>query len=67
MLNFVRIFAASEDGAVTVDWVVLTAAVMTLGILILAQVQAGSKLMADGVQAELSKPVPTLDFDATAD
>ena len=32
MLNFIKTFAADEDGAVTVDWVVLTAAVVGLGI-----------------------------------
>ncbi|MGI9369618.1 MAG: hypothetical protein ACR2O2_12355 [Ruegeria sp.] len=31
MLNNVRKFSADEDGAVTVDWVVLTAGVVALG------------------------------------
>ena len=32
MLNFIKTFRADEDGAVTVDWVVLTAAIVGLGI-----------------------------------
>ncbi|WP_425045931.1 hypothetical protein [Primorskyibacter sp. S87] len=31
MLNFIKNFRKDEDGAVTVDWVVLTAAVVALG------------------------------------
>ncbi|UYV38498.1 hypothetical protein N4R57_05330 [Rhodobacteraceae bacterium D3-12] len=30
LIDFPRTFAASEDGAVTVDWVVLSALVVTL-------------------------------------
>ena len=30
MLNFIKTFRNDEDGAVTVDWVVLTAAVVAL-------------------------------------
>jgi Flp pilus assembly pilin Flp len=32
MLNFIKNFRNDEDGAVTVDWVVLTAAVVALAI-----------------------------------
>jgi Flp pilus assembly pilin Flp len=32
MLNFLKTFRKDEDGAVTVDWVVLTAAVVGLAI-----------------------------------
>ncbi len=32
MINFIKNFRTDEDGAVTVDWVVLTAAVVALGI-----------------------------------
>ncbi len=32
MMNFINQFVKDEDGAVTVDWVVLTAAVVGLGI-----------------------------------
>ncbi|EEX15939.1 MAG: Flp family type IVb pilin [Salipiger thiooxidans] len=32
MLNFIKTFRNDEDGAVTVDWVVLTAAVVAMAI-----------------------------------
>ena len=32
MLNFIKNFRNDEDGAVTVDWVVLTAAIVALGL-----------------------------------
>jgi len=32
MIKFIKTFRADEDGAVTVDWVVLTAAVVGLAI-----------------------------------
>ena len=32
MLNFIKNFRNDEDGAVTVDWVVLTAAVVAMAI-----------------------------------
>ncbi|MCK4713426.1 MAG: hypothetical protein KAT26_11165 [Marinosulfonomonas sp.] len=36
MLNMIKNFAADESGAVTVDWVVLTAAVVGLGLAVIA-------------------------------
>ena len=38
MFDLVKNFAKDEDGAVTVDWVVLTAAIVGLGIAILTTV-----------------------------
>ncbi len=38
MLNFIKTFRADEDGAVTVDWVVLTAAIVGLGIAVMTTV-----------------------------
>jgi len=63
MLNFIKTFRADEDGAVTVDWVVLTAAIVGLGIAVLASVRSGANTMADGVQTELNKAVPEIDFN----
>ena len=36
-------FIASESGAVTVDWVVLTAALVGLGLAVMAMVSGGSE------------------------
>ncbi len=54
MLNFFQTFRANEDGAVTVDWVVLTAAVVGLGIAVAAAVQKGAAEMGTNVGTSLS-------------
>lgn len=35
MRNLVRVFARSEDGAITVDWVVLTALIVGIQVILL--------------------------------
>jgi Flp pilus assembly pilin Flp len=62
MLNFIKTFRADEDGAVTVDWVVLTAAIVGLGIAVLASVRTGATQMADGIKGELETTVPDISF-----
>jgi Flp pilus assembly pilin Flp len=62
MLNFIKNFRADEDGAVTVDWVVLTAAIVGLGIAVLTSVSTGAELMADNIETELGTAVPTIAF-----
>ncbi len=47
-------FLASEDGAVTVDWVVLTAAVVGLGIAVITTVAGGALDHSAGIGAHLS-------------
>ena len=47
-------FFADEDGAVTVDWVVLTAAIVGLGIAVLSTVAGGSGDLATGIGEYLS-------------
>jgi len=41
MMNFFKNFRNDEDGAVTVDWVVLTAAIVGLGIAAISSVSGG--------------------------
>jgi len=53
MLNFIKNFRNDEDGAVTVDWVVLTAAIVLLGAAVGASVKTGAEKLADGVQTNL--------------
>ena len=43
MMNFIKNFRADEDGAVTVDWVVLTAAVCGLAIAAYSSIRTGSE------------------------
>jgi hypothetical protein len=42
MWNALKTFKNDEAGAVTVDWVVLTAAVVGLAVLIVVELKAGS-------------------------
>lgn len=42
MLQFIKSFRAREEGAVTVDWVVLTAAIVGLAIALIAMIAAGA-------------------------
>ncbi len=49
-MNFMR----DEDGAVTVDWVVLTAAIVGLGIAVLTSVSGGTTSLADKISSELA-------------
>ena len=63
MINYVRHFASDSDGAVTVDWVVLTAAVLTLGAIVGASVSTGAETMASNTGNALSAAtVPDVSF-----
>ena len=46
MLNFIKNFHNDEDGAVTVDFVVLTAAIVVLGLAVGTAVSNGAKGLA---------------------
>jgi Flp pilus assembly pilin Flp len=54
MLNFIKNFRADEDGAVTVDWVVLTAAIVGLGIAVLTSVSGGTTSLGNKISSQLS-------------
>ncbi len=47
-------FVADELGAVTVDWVVLTAAVVGLGVAVLGVVSKGAQNLSSDIAAQLS-------------
>jgi Flp pilus assembly pilin Flp len=42
MMNFIKNFRKDEDGAVTVDWVVLTAAVVGLAVAAYSSIETGA-------------------------
>lgn len=54
MMNFVKNFRNDEDGAVTVDWVVLTAAVVGLAIAAYGSIQSGASEMTSQTSTFLS-------------
>ena len=57
MLNFIKNFRKDEDGAVTVDWVVLTAAIVALGLVVGSAVSGGANDLATDVGADLTAMV----------
>ncbi len=54
MFNFIKKFRAQDDGAVTVDWVVLTAAIVGLAVALIAVIAAGATDKSTSVGAYLS-------------
>jgi len=54
LFKITRKFKQDEDGAVTVDWVVLTAAIVGLGIAVLASVRGGTTALADRISASVA-------------
>lgn len=57
MVNLTN-FLKSEDGAVTVDWVVLTAAIIGLGMVVIGSVAGGTTNVSEGLGASLNTAEP---------
>ena len=53
-LENIKTFAADESGAVTVDWVVLTAAIVGLGIAVVTSVRNGVGDIGSTISSALS-------------
>jgi len=54
MNKMINNFFADESGAVTVDWVVLTAAIVGLGLVVMNTVGAGVEDLAADVASDLT-------------
>jgi Flp pilus assembly pilin Flp len=54
MLNFIKNFRADENGAVTVDWVVLTAAVVALAGAAYGSVSGGAETLTGNIETSLN-------------
>ena len=54
LFNIIKNFRNDESGAVTVDWVVLTAAIVGLGIAVLASVSGGVGNLSGDIAGQLS-------------
>ena len=54
LLNIFKNFKSDESGAVTVDWVVLTAAIVGLGIVVMNSVGAGVTDLATDIGTDLT-------------
>ena len=54
-LNFFKSFANDESGAVTVDWVVLTAAIVGLGMVVMSTVGGGIEGLGKKIVTDLNQ------------
>ena len=54
LLNIFKHFAKDEDGAVTVDWVVLTAAIVFLGLIVMSTIQPAISGAAASIAVDLN-------------
>lgn len=54
LINMLNNFRNDESGAVTVDWVVLTAAVVGLGVAVLTTVRSGTNDLAENISSGLA-------------
>ena len=59
MLNFIKNFRNDEDGAVTVDWVVLTAAIVLLGLIVGTTVRNAAIEKTAAITADIAKTEAT--------
>jgi Flp pilus assembly pilin Flp len=54
MISALKNFTSDEAGAVTVDWVVLTAAIVGLGMVVMTTVGGGVQTLAGKVKTDVS-------------
>ena len=54
LLNLFKAFTKDESGAVTVDWVVLTAAIVGLGMVVVTSVGGGIETLAGKIKADVA-------------
>ncbi|MFN3208445.1 MAG: Flp family type IVb pilin [Roseovarius sp.] len=59
MIKFIKKFRKDEEGAVTVDWVVLTAAVVGLGVAGVSTVKGGVEGLAGTISSGVSTKTVT--------
>ena len=58
MTAMIKTFAQSDSGAVTVDWVVLTAALVGLGLAVMAVVSGGIEDLSGDISTALTNTDP---------
>lgn len=59
MMNFIKNFKNDESGAVTVDWVVLTAAVVGLAVAAYGSIEKGATSLTTQTSAYMLTQDPT--------
>ena len=63
LFAMIRNFRDDEAGAVTVDWVVLTAAIVGLGIAVMAAVSNGLDSLSGKIETQLSSQTVSTTFN----
>lgn len=58
MIKFIKNFRKDEDGAVTVDWVVLTAAVVGLAVAAYSSIRDGATGLTDSTATYMGNHTP---------
>jgi len=64
LFDMIKNFKSDESGAVTVDWVVLTAAIVGLGVAVLAAVGSSTENLATAIGTQIDA---SQTFDTTPD
>ena len=62
MRAYIRHFYRDEDGAVTVDWVVLTAAIVGMGVIVVTTVARGALDHTSGLNSHLANAEVTTSY-----
>ena len=57
LMNLVKSFAKDEAGAVTVDWVVLTAGIVGIGLIVMTIISGGLKTAGTSITGNFSAKV----------
>ena len=63
MTNMIKNFAADESGAVTVDWVVLTAAIVGLGLAVMSVVSGGTEDLTQRISDKMTNQTISSTFN----
>jgi Flp pilus assembly pilin Flp len=66
LFKLAKTFRNDEDGAVTVDWVVLTAAIVGLGIAVYGVISGGIEDLSNDINDELKKDVVGAGFSSSS-
>ena len=67
MIKLFKNFLKSEDGAVTVDWVVLTAAVVALAGAAFTAINTNTATLSGNIASEIGTALPTYDASGSSD
>ena len=62
MTNMIKNFANDESGAVTVDWVVLTAAIVGLGLAVMTVISDGTSTLTNKIKTKMTSQTISTTF-----